>query len=89
MLINFKILTVKKYFRFIFLDLEKFYLQMTKKSVLEARMRFAWSKVIKKAYFTDNYFSGVKSYEDQILYPLIFINVKKIGRYESLYIIIE
>jgi len=36
-------------------------------------MWFAWSKVIKKAYFPE-----VKSYEHQLLYPLIFIKCKKI-----------
>ena len=49
-----------------------------KKSSLEALKWFAWSKVIKKAYYIDNYFPEVKSYEDQLLYPLIFIKCKKI-----------
>ena len=49
-----------------------------KKSSLEALKWFAWSKIIKKAYYIDNYFPEVKSYEDQLLFPLIFIKCKKI-----------
>ena len=76
MLIN---ISDKKIFQAHFLGTGEILLTNNKKKLaLEARKWFVCLRVIKKSYYIDNYFPNVKSYEDQLLYPLIFIKCKKI-----------
>lgn len=54
-----------------------------KKSALESCKWYACFRIIKKEHYINNFFPIVKSYEDQLLYPLIFINCKKIWAIEE------